>query len=119
MATGTSGGGIWSPTSMYSRPDSPTDARLQSCSPILSWDEDKISEWLKQQNLGKHVLAMKEQHISSGAELLQLTEDHFKEMGITPIGERLALVNAIDRLRLEAGYFPSAKFCDSDFLLEM
>ena len=116
------GGGVWSPTSMYSRPDSPSECSvghgLQN-SPIMSWDTKKINEWLEKQDLGKHVSVLNEQKIYLGAELLQLTEDHFKEMGIRSIGERLALVNAIDRLRLEAGYFPSAKFCDSGYLLEM
>lgn len=108
---------------MSSRPESPLDLingnPLKTHSPILSWDTDKINHWLKTQGMEKHSPLLLEQRIDSGAVLLQLTEEHFKDMGISSIGERLALVNAIDRLRIGAGYSPSAKFFDTSHLLDM
>ena len=114
------GGGITSPSSMASRPESPEGHCLQQSQPaIVSWGSDKIEQWLKEQNLEKYNSSFREQQINSGSILLQLTEDHFKEMGVSTVGERLALVTAIDKLRLETGLSPSAKFFDSNHLLKV
>ena len=114
------GGGISSPTAIQSRPDSPNFIQIASknSSLILSWDSKQIERWLADHKLEKYGPLLAEQCITSGALLLQLTEDHFKEMGVTIIGHRLALVNAIDKLRMEAGFLPSAKFGNVGYLLE-
>ncbi len=114
------GGGIASPSSMASRPESPEENYLrQSQSTIVSWGQDKIEQWLKEQNLEKYNSSFREQQIHSGSILLQLTEDHLKEMGVSTVGERLSLITAIDKLRLETGLSPSAKFFDSNHLLKV
>lgn len=114
--------GLFSPTSVWSRPDSVDDDNIFSqtkSTTISTWKSSSIEEWLKSVNLQKHSSMLLEQGITTGSVLLQLTEDHLKEMGLLVIGERLALVNALDKLRLEAGYYPSAKFFDGDFFLEV
>ena len=115
------GGGILSPSSSHSRPDTPSDivkTELLQSNNISSWDGKRISKWLKEQGLESYESLLKEHSILSGAELLQLTEEHFKEMGVSSIGKRLLLVNALDRLRLEAGFYPNAKYCNTSCLLD-
>ena len=117
-----SGGGLWSPTSSISIPDSPLTTEYMPYirqSSILQWNADNINEWLKREDLEIYCSLFAEHEITCGAVLLQLTDEHFKEMGLTKVGARLRLTIALDKLRLEAGFFPTAKFSDSNYLLNM
>lgn len=112
---------VFSPTSLWSRPDSVDDdiTFSQTKSSISTWKSDNIDEWLESVGLMKHSSLLRDQGITSGSVLLQLTEDHLKEMGLSLIGERIAFMNGVDKLRLEAGYYPTAKFFDGDYFLEV
>lgn len=116
------GGGILSPLALaHSGSSSPP--LVVSPSPINGgsvelWNTAEIVSWLHEQGLPQYVDSFKDQFIISGSVLLQLTEEHLEQMGISCIGHRLMLINAIDQLRHKAGLLPSAKFVNVDYLLE-
>ena len=56
--------------------------------------------------------------IGSGHVLLQLCEEHMKEMGVKIVGHRLELLRQIDKLRNRAGFVSQATFIDTPTLLK-
>ena len=117
------GGGILSPLSLQYRKHSPNSSlnpllTNKDSIPVTSWNSTQINDWLYEQGLPQYERVFKEQCINTGSVLLQVTEDHLKEMCIRCIGHRLILVNGIDVLRHKAGLLPSAKFVNVRYLLE-
>ena len=56
--------------------------------------------------------------IGSGHVLLQLCEEHMKEMGVKIVGHRLELLRQIDKLRNKAGFVSQATFINTPTLLK-
>lgn len=48
---------------------------------------------------------------------MELQEEHLKEMGVTCVGHRLELVQAIEELRKEAGLVSREKYVDVSTLM--
>ena len=113
------GGGILSPLSPPSRPDSPPlpSTRGENHA-ITKWSSLDITAWLHELGLPQYSQHFNDHCITNGEVLLQLTEEHLERMGLRIIGHRLMLVNAIDKLRRRTGLLPSAKFVNVEFLLE-
>ena len=81
------------------------------------WRLDQILSWLEQQDLSQYQPLFEKHCITSGSVLLQVTEEHLLQMGITCVGHRLSLINAIDSLRAKCGFLPNAKYTDVNHLL--
>lgn len=90
---------------------SPTDVAEPSDSVVAKWSRDDVVGWLAEVGMSSYAQLVVEEHaVTSGAVLLQLTEEHLKEMGVWSVGHRLEMVGALERLRLEAGLLPRAQF---------
>lgn len=59
----------------------------------------------------------REHAISSGWLLMRLEESHLKEMGVSKVGHRFCLVQAIRQLRKDAGLFDTRELGDLHALL--
>ncbi|KAG0765363.1 hypothetical protein G6F57_004227 [Rhizopus arrhizus] len=73
---------------------------------VKSWSENKVSEWLHGQSLGRYGLIFIDHNIS-GTILLDLGYDSLKAMNIKTVGERVRLAAAIKALRHEC-YFAAS-----------
>ena len=63
--------------------------------------------WLRSLGLGKYEAAFRENEIDETV-LASLTEEHLKQLGVTALGHRVKLLDAIAALRSEAsGKTPS------------
>jgi class 3 adenylate cyclase len=61
-----------------------------------------LGEWLRSLGLGKYEAAFRENEIDETV-LPSLTEEHLKHLGVTALGHRLKLLEAIAALRTDAG----------------
>ena len=121
----TLGGGVLSPLSppLTDRPGSPplpgtrADIRRDP-PPVEKWRNTEINVWLTELGFSQYETNFNHHSINNGAILMQLTEEHLDKMGISVIGHRLAIVNAIDQLRRRSGLLPAAKFVNIEYLLE-
>lgn len=87
-------------------------------SPVLGWKLEQISNWLDQEGLSQYLPLFENQCITTGPLLLQVTEEHLSQLGISCIGHRLSLINSIDSLRQKCRLLPNAKYVDVNFLLD-
>ena len=58
---------------------------------------DDVARWLEQLGLGEYAVAFAENRIDSGL-LTRLTNDDLKDIGITVVGDRRRLLDAIATL---------------------
>ena len=110
------------PRNGNARPDSRTSqtsdlSDISEDSTMLQWDEEDIEKWLVKINMAPYLELFKEHVIKSGRQLLSLTEDHLKEVGVKKLGDRLDLAYHIDELRKRAGWVSRAAFVDIPDLL--
>ncbi|KNZ71785.1 Protein kinase byr2 [Termitomyces sp. J132] len=68
---------------------------------IRTWSDTHVSRWLTDIKCGSHAPAFKANDIR-GDVLLELDQQTLKEMGVTSIGDRLRIVNAVKALRLKS-----------------
>src|ERR1700722_5817493 len=61
-----------------------------------------IVVWLRSLGLGKYEAAFRENEIDETV-LPSLTEEHLKQLGVTALGPRVKLLDAITALRSDAG----------------
>ena len=74
----------------------------ESCSSsVVRWGKKEIAEWLDDIGLGDYLPVFEEHAVVSGKILVQLTEEHLKEMGVRKVGHRLALVAGLNDLRMK------------------
>ena len=85
---------------------------------IFGWKWADIAEWLSEQGLSNHAQRFLNHKICSGRALLRVTEEHLKEIGVVVVGERLEVMDAVDRLRGRAGVSRLGAFVDAPSLLE-
>lgn len=85
---------------------------------IFGWRWPDITEWLSEQGLSNHAQRLLNHKVCSGKALLRVTEEHLKEIGFVVVGERLEMLDAIDRLRARAGVSRLGAFVDAPSLLE-
>ena len=85
---------------------------------IFGWKWSDITEWLSEQGLSNHAQRFLNHKICSGKALLRVTEEHLKEIGFVAVGERLEVLDSIDRLRGRAGVTRLGAFVDAPSLLE-
>ena len=64
-----------------------------------------IAIWLRSLGLGKYEAAFRENEIDETV-LPSLTEEHLKQLGVTALGHRVKLLDAIAVLRTDAGGKP-------------
>src|SRR5215831_5491380 len=69
-----------------------------------------IVVWLRSLGLGKYEAAFRENEIDETV-LPSLTEEHLKQLGVTALGHRVKLLDAIAALRSDAGV--KAPFVDA------
>jgi hypothetical protein len=74
---------------------------MMPATPIVGAVMD-IVVWLRGLGLGKYEAAFRENEIDETV-LPSLTEEHLKQLGVTALGHRLKLLNAIAALRTDAG----------------
>ena len=65
----------------------------------LSWTFDEITRWLLSLGLSEYVSNFKSHEITSGEVLLELQEEHLKELGIWKVGHRVLLCKKIQELK--------------------
>ena len=81
---------------------------MSPSSGVLEWGEEEVSRWLQDSGMAPEEMQLFAAHdINSGSILLQLTEEHLKEMGVKKIGRRILLTTKLNELRKEAGQLPS------------
>ena len=89
---------------------------------IKTWGREDIRTWLSDEvqlpDADSVLRIFDEQNISKGSVLLRLEEEHLKEMGIAKVGDRLALLEALDDLRKRAGLVPSVAHVEVDTLVD-
>ena len=73
----------------------------------LEWGEEEVNKWLQDSGMAEEMPLFAEHEINSGSILLQLTEEHLKEMGIKKIGRRIFLATRLNELRKESGLSPA------------
>ena len=61
-----------------------------------------VEEWLRSLGLGRYEAAFRENEIDD-AVLPSLTEEHLKQLGVTALGHRVKLLDAIAALRTDTG----------------
>jgi mitogen-activated protein kinase kinase kinase len=83
-----------SPSAMYSEP--PPGMTYQEF--LRTWSDNHVARWLADIKCGIHASTFKANDIR-GDVLLELDQVTLKEMGITSIGDRLRIVNAVKALR--------------------
>jgi len=71
---------------------------LDSDANPANWNTKAVVDWLTAMRLQEHAQNFRAQRIT-GDVLPLLSEDHLKELGVTIIGERVALLAAIGKLR--------------------
>nr|XP_033770405.1 deoxynucleoside triphosphate triphosphohydrolase SAMHD1 [Geotrypetes seraphini] len=64
---------------------------------FLQWDTEDVCAFLRSQNLGKYTAAFRENQIE-GRWLLHITDSHLKELGVSPLGDRLELLHCLQKL---------------------
>ena len=65
---------------------------------VAEWSVDQVGEWLNTNQLSKYLAIFKEQAID-GSALLNLEEQYFGDLGITLIGDKIKLKNALNKLK--------------------
>lgn len=89
---------------------------------IKTWEQEDIRTWLSDEvqlpDTDNVLRKFDEQNIDRGSVLLRLNEEHLKEMGIAKVGDRLALLEALDDLRKRAGLVPSVTHVEVDTLVD-
>ncbi|KAI9300984.1 hypothetical protein BJ944DRAFT_243690 [Cunninghamella echinulata] len=94
----------YQPSTYMSSPTTPThpdqNRRLRTLEEVRGWTETQVVEWLSQLSLGRFIARFKE-HKITGTVILDLDNEAFKSMDITPVGERVRLSVAIKALRQE------------------
>lgn len=68
---------------------------------IRSWDEKRVSEWLRSINCGKYSHIFESNNIT-GEMLLECDQSVLKEMGVTKVGDRVLIFVAVKALRTKA-----------------
>src|SRR6516164_4955859 len=68
--------------------------------PLWGWTMD-VADWLRTLDLGQYEAAFRENSVTIDL-LPNLTSEDLKDLGITPVGHRRRLLNAIAALRAEA-----------------
>lgn len=63
-----------------------------------SWKSNEVTRWLHSLGLEEHVPAFEMHAITSGEVLLELKEEHLKDMGVRKIGHRLLLLKKLAEL---------------------
>ncbi|KAL4062484.1 hypothetical protein J3A83DRAFT_4362759 [Scleroderma citrinum] len=66
---------------------------------ILDWDEVQVQEWLSKIGFPQYHQQIKEHHIA-GDVLCGLSDELLKEIGVTTIGQRIAILKAIYQVKL-------------------
>ena len=87
-----------------------SEASVPCTHPVFSWTFHDICDWLHELQLQEYTDTFATHAITNGRTLLQLTQEHMKEMGISKIGHRVAVSNALDKLRSAAGMVPKALY---------
>lgn len=98
--------------------DTPAGSASQGTSlHVTEWEDPQVSNWLASLSLGNLAASFKDQGIT-GDVLVQLDNEALKELGVDSVGQRLALLGGIYRLKetwgldIDAGdYRPQ---CESD-----
>ncbi|KAG6907349.1 hypothetical protein DXG01_009233 [Tephrocybe rancida] len=72
---------------------------------IRTWSDNHVARWLTDIKCGTHAATFKANDIR-GDILLELDQQTLKEMGISSIGDRLRIVNAVKALRLRSSSRP-------------
>lgn len=67
---------------------------------LKSWSDTHVAQWLSDLKCNPHADTFKE-HDIRGDILLELDHDTLKEMGISTVGDRLRIINAVKALRLK------------------
>ena len=65
---------------------------------IKEWDVDAVLEWLEQNQLSKFADSFTEQSID-GPALLGLEEKYFASLGVSKIGDKIKLENALKSIQ--------------------
>lgn len=92
-------------------PATPTSSQSNSCLEpppgvqytefIRTWSDNHVARWLTDIKCGNHAATFKANDIR-GDILLELDQQTLKEMGVSSIGDRLRIVNAVKSLRQRA-----------------
>ncbi|KAI5121632.1 hypothetical protein M0805_001161 [Coniferiporia weirii] len=69
---------------------------------IIEWDEHDVHLWLSKLGFPQYEASIREHHIS-GDILTQLDADTLKEIGISTIGQRLAILKAVYQVKVAHG----------------
>ena len=85
-----------------------SEASVSFIHPVLSWTFHDICNWLSELRLQQYTDTFVSHAITNGRILLQLTQENLKEMGISKVGHRLAMSNALDKLRNAGPMVPRA-----------
>lgn len=87
-------------------------------SPVTSWTNHHVRDWLESLNCGLWYKAFEENHIA-GDILLECDSDSLRDLGITKVGDRIRIQQSLKRLRrktteLDAALALNASSADSD-----
>ncbi|KAG6866946.1 hypothetical protein C0991_003862 [Blastosporella zonata] len=74
---------------------------------IRTWSDNHVARWLTDIKCGNHSSTFKANDIR-GDILLELDQETLKEMGVSSIGDRLRIVNAVKALRQRSSSRPSS-----------
>jgi uncharacterized protein YjiS (DUF1127 family) len=67
--------------------------------PVTEWEESHVASWLSTLNLTLLATSFREQGIT-GDVLVQLDNEALKDLGVSSVGQRLALLGGIYRLKV-------------------
>ena len=84
-------------------PPSSSSSSSPSSSSVLHWGQEEVYKWLTDVGMVDEIPHFTEHAVTSGRILLQLTEDHLKEMGVRKVGHRITLCTRLNELRREEG----------------
>lgn len=77
-------------------------APSSSTKPVAEWENDEVATWLASLNLSSLAPSFEEQGIM-GDVLVQLDNDALKDLGVDSVGQRLALLGGIYKLKEQWG----------------
>lgn len=66
---------------------------------LPSWKSEEVFTWLVELGLPEYRELFEEHALTSGNILQHLTDAHLKEIGITVVGHRIAILAALDELK--------------------
>ena len=84
-------------------PPSSSSSSSSPSSSVLHWGQEEVYKWLADIGMMEEIPHFTEHAVTSGRVLLQLTEDHLKEMGVSKVGHRITLYTRLNELRREEG----------------